>query len=586
MKKFSKLLSIVSSAVLLFTALTGCGGGGGGLIEPTDSNNENSDKVVLRVENWYGGYGDAWLQQVIKQFEADNADFELDGKKGVKVDVKNAKNSGNNILASIENAVEEVFFTESLDYYDYVGKDKYADLTDMVTTPLTEYGETKSIEDKLSPTVKNFFKVNNEKYYAIPFTEAYAGITYDVDLFDRYNFYFKATSENDSGRAYKNAKNEYVFITSKTDKKSYGPDGKTGVVDGVDYSLDDGLPATYEEFYALCDKMLANTPKITPIIWPSLDGYVGSLLSALVADYEGLDNMMVNYTFDGTANVITNISDLVSGSATEPTIQNVEIKNKNGYDVYRQAGKYYALQFVSTLINKGYASEKSYTDSHVQAQSHYVYGSYYEDTKNERVAMLAEGTWWENEADSVFSQMAAARGQDALRKNRKFAYMPLPKATEDKIGEKQTRVALNNTAIFINNNIKSAKKMELCKSFVRMVLSDKWLSNFSAVESAPMLYNYDVKTEDYNKMTNFGQTVQYFRQTGDVAYPQSQSSMYLSSPTYFDFVHKFWNSTVDGLDYLFPTDGLHKGTFGYAKYFEGMYNYRKNSWDTFSKYFD
>ena len=41
-------------------------------------------------------------------------------------------------------------------------------MTDVVTEVLSEYGEDRSIEDKMDPIISNFFKTSEGKYYGIP----------------------------------------------------------------------------------------------------------------------------------------------------------------------------------------------------------------------------------------------------------------------------------------------------------------------------------------------------------------------------------------------------------------------------------
>ena len=107
------------------------------------------DKTILYVSNYYGGLGDEWLTNVIARFEADYADYELNGKKGVKVKVNNNQNIGTTVVSSIKTSPFEVYILESVYYYDFVNAGVLADITDVVTSPLTLVGETGTIEDKM-----------------------------------------------------------------------------------------------------------------------------------------------------------------------------------------------------------------------------------------------------------------------------------------------------------------------------------------------------------------------------------------------------------------------------------------------------
>lgn len=87
-------------------------------------------------------------------------------------------------------------------------------------------------------------------YYAIPHYSAYTGIIYDIDLFDENLYYFAKTP---TGSAL-----EELFVADNTVARSAGPDG----VEGTD---DDGLPATYDEFFKLCEYIKQGAA--TPLVW-------------------------------------------------------------------------------------------------------------------------------------------------------------------------------------------------------------------------------------------------------------------------------------------------------------------------------
>ena len=83
------------------------------------------------------------------------------------------------------------------------------------------------------------------------------------------------------------------YIKPGEGTKANGPDGKPN-------TYDDGLPATFAEFYALCDYM--TTVGVTPFVLPgSIVACETLMLYQLYADYEGRDNFLLNYTFDGEA---------------------------------------------------------------------------------------------------------------------------------------------------------------------------------------------------------------------------------------------------------------------------------------------
>lgn len=66
------------------------------------------------------------------------------------------------------------------------------------------------------------------------------------------------------------------------------------------------------------------------------------MLNALVADYEGLDQMMLNYTFKGLATDLGT----VSGGTFREDAQDLGINESNGWNLKRQRGVYEALSFI------------------------------------------------------------------------------------------------------------------------------------------------------------------------------------------------------------------------------------------------
>ena len=58
------------------------------------------------------------------------------------------------------------------DYYQLISGGYLLEITDAVTKPLTEYEEDKSIVGKMYADDVNYFKTDDQKYYAVPVYEA------------------------------------------------------------------------------------------------------------------------------------------------------------------------------------------------------------------------------------------------------------------------------------------------------------------------------------------------------------------------------------------------------------------------------
>jgi ABC-type glycerol-3-phosphate transport system substrate-binding protein len=144
----------------------------------------DDSKTQLYVSNYYAGLGDEWLVDVKARFENQYKDTEFEnGKKGVQVQILNTTSAtGVSLLSTMASSSANVFFTEYCYYYDLVNAGILADITDTITEKLTEFGENKSIEEKMTADQQAFYKTA-DKYYGIPFYESYGVIAYDVDLF-------------------------------------------------------------------------------------------------------------------------------------------------------------------------------------------------------------------------------------------------------------------------------------------------------------------------------------------------------------------------------------------------------------------
>ena len=455
----------------------------------------------------------------------------------------------------------EMFFTESIPYQEFVTGGKFLDITEAVTTPLTEFGEEKSIEDKMFPYHIENFKTGG-KYYALPYYEAFHGIIYDVDMFEDELFYFALDKNNCNGG----------FIFDLEDERSYGPDGKTGVIDGVDYSADDGLPATYEEFYQLCDRM--KEQGIAPITWSG--GYpseVTKTISALHADYEGAEQMMLNLTFDGTA---TDLVDTVDENGNITLQEPVEITAENGYMLQRQAGKYYALDFFDTIIEREYYADLTFntSQSNTGAQEEYLYSRF--SSSKTPIAMLVDGTYWENEASGIFTDMVnGGYGQAAAKENRRFALMPYPKATQEKLDEQTSPVFMdiNYSTSLVSSRIEEYK-IPLAYDLLRFLHTDEELCEYTVATNTPKPFQYDLGEEYLDRMTYYGRSLYEMHSTGNIIYPSSNSPVFYRNFSNLTPEFRPWVSTIGTSSYNVPITGLRASGVDAKAYFDGLMNAR------------
>lgn len=176
MKKSKKVVALSMAMTALLTVcfsacqrgnqdVSGDNNSGGGNISV------NSEKTQLYVFNYDGGIGHVWMDKLISRFEETYKDTEFEeGKKGVQVIptyLKDAQSwTGDGLIAKLPDAQESIIFTESVYYNDLIEAGVVKDISEWVTTPLSEYGETRSIADKIRGTQKEYLD-RDGKYWKI-----------------------------------------------------------------------------------------------------------------------------------------------------------------------------------------------------------------------------------------------------------------------------------------------------------------------------------------------------------------------------------------------------------------------------------
>ena len=544
-EKFMKKIAMVGLASILAFGGVACGRSTGEAIDKT--------KTQLYVTTFEGGYGSTWLVEAKKRFEEAYAEVSFeDGKMGAQIIIKEDRALTNESLVNnLKGSTQEVFFTEAVNYYDLQSRGLLYDISDAVTSTIE--GEGVSVESKMRDVHKEYFKANDGKYYAIPFYEANYGIIYDVDLFESEGLYFAAEGEG----------NSLGFVKNATTPRSNGPDGKAG-------TADDGLPATYDDFFALCDYMVMQG--ITPMSWGGkTPHYVNVLVESLQADYEGEEQMRINYTADGVA---TNLVESINDDGTV-TVYSEEITPENGYLTWtKQAGKYYGLKFIERLISNTsyYVKDKvtSTTHDHLGAQNDFITGKFI--SGNPTFAMLIDGSWWCNEASDTFKAAANKFGENvASAKVRKYGFMPLPKATADKVGEDFTILETNSSICFVNGNLKQ-KKDKIAKEFVKFCHTNESLAEFTTITSTCKPYNYTMTNDELSAIPYWGQELYRLHNEAKFISSYSKSAIYRANAGNFTehFNAKMYASTVGKLTHKVVPTAMIEDNVTAEQYFNGL----------------
>lgn len=588
MKKIGKLFLFIASLVIASIPIAGCTRPVGENVDPT--------KTQLYVFNHYAGLKDEWLQAVVDRFVKayENTSFE-EGKTGVQIFVDNTQKTGDMFIneGSLPTNSNEVFFTENVAYYDFIARNQLLDITDVVTEKLEDcdterdiFGEDKSIEDKLAGMnngSKEFYKTDDGKYYALPFYEAYSALVYDIDLFEDKSFYFakggcpsefsEFTQTHNADKKASGSFTTYKYVGAMGER-SAGPDGLYG-------TDDDGLPATYDEFFVLCENISGKG--VRPMVFFGDSDYLNETATALYTDYEGKDKMSVNFTFEGKG------LDIVTGfEGGKPVSTPTDVTPETGYLIYQQEGRYYALDFLRRLIKGEYYDSNTFatTQDQKNTQSDFLYGRF-SDAKR-TIAMMAEGSWWQNEARDHYENLVGEYGESASLMNRRIGMMALPKATEAKIGEPQTYLSTKQTGCFINKSI-AANKVKLAKEFVKFCHTDESLVEFMQIVNMPKPFAFDMTDEQLEKCSTFGRDLYKAHSSGNVVFSGSKNAIFRSAYMRFMSVNQWDTKLSNGLDHrMVSTAFKNNPDFTAKDYFDGLKTVHSAAkWaEDYGKYFE
>ncbi len=550
-KSLFKRIVGLGLACVAAISMAACGG------NAESSTKDDPTKTKLSVFTYGAGYGDEWLTRLEDAFEEAFAEVSFEeGKKGVQVEHRAEMLQFN--AAQVQKSEYDIFFFENEHYYKYL--DVLEDLTDIVNSKASTE-DSLTVLQKLDDQQIDYYGSKSNggtHYYALPSYYGNYGIIYNKDLFDEKGYYLAADTTNGA-----------IIGNNKNARKTNGPDG----VYGTD---DDGLPATYEEFFTLCDEIYnAND---TPIGLPGRYTFqhVGNLMDSLVADYEGVKQMRLNYDFNGTAKDLVVLDS--NGKVTKDANGNVvteekEITSANGYDVARQVGKLYAMEFVEKLITDiNYYNKDAFSESYTHTDNQEAFlkeGTEDFGVSTKSVAMIIDGPWWQREADEVFKEMEEKDSKYSSA-NRNFGWMPLPKATVDKVGTGSVYSDYLNAFVCVKSGLSDGVK-NAAKEFVKFSCTDAMLRDFTVSTGAVKAYKYDMGS-DLNKLSYFSKSLVQYVKNSDVLYKYSSSSFYNANITYLQY-DVVYSAKVNGTLYRNVVDGIHEGKATGTSYFEAFNDY-------------
>jgi hypothetical protein len=530
------------------------------------------------VYSFTGGYGEEWLNTLATRYKKVRAGktFTVDGVEYDGIDFEFAKEKEVMTSMAQKNLHYDVWFQEQVYYNQIIKQDNvFHDMTDVLTSE-NPYEPGVTLESKLSDYQKEYYKRDTDgdgvkdTYYGIPHYAGYVGLTYNKWMFDENGWYLK----KGYNEAYLTQAAQFCFVMDTNAEKTAGPDGVEG-------TNDDGLPTTYDEFFALCDVISNNCEAVT---WPGghLD-YLNWFMTSLTANAEGLEQMSLNYEFDGTATNLISVAN--DGTITE--LPDEQITKDNGHILAQQAGKYYALKFLENVIDNSYQDPNADNEvcTQTKSQEDFVLSTGVEADDS---AMMVEGVWWEMEAKRTFDSLKQSTGVD-YRDN--FAWMPLPMPTKELAAQRVANLAAggngytladtHNSLAFIGKAV-SDDVYALAKDFIQFANTDESLAEFSMITDTTKALNYTMSTEQKAKMSKYGQSLVAIKEKSDIVYTFSQNAFYQANEATFSQYKSNFATTINGKSAETAVDEFALGTSAEA-YFTGLHLYQQNKWATLTK---
>lgn len=502
-------------------------------------------KTQLYVGNYDGGLGDEWLRAVADRYEEENED--------IQIFIVNEKDlfSDSNLLTNMPNYSNDIYFINAITYKNFVAQERLADITDVVNSKAD--GEELTIKEKMNDTLAAYYETEDNKFYAVPFFDSIFGTVYDVDLFESEGFYY-------------NTNGNLIAFDSSNKTLSPGPNGISG-----DY--DDGLPRTFTEWKNLVTEL--SYSGITPYIWTGqYEYYRQRYITGIWADYEGKENFDLNFKLNG---------EYTFKGDTTPTVISIE----NAYLLQKQYGKEYALNYVDYTIKNRLYSNTSFntTNTHTMAQQEYLLSA----VSNKRIAMILEGGWWENEARAFFNAMEKKYGEEYGFGQRRFGFMPTPKADDGTSALETTLISsTGNSVVCINAK---TTVLDIAKDFLKFAHSEESLRTFTKYTGSVRPYKYDLIEEDFEVMTHYAKNMYqiYSDDKTQISYiTLYYHNAFIEEANFFG-TGWLWRSTINKLIYNEPFYEFSQDSTLTAKiYAKGLETtYSKANWDNrLSKYFN
>ena len=176
MKKLIKSLCLVALAVGTVISLTSCGG---------DEESDNKLRIILRN----GGFGDSWIYELEKIFEAEHPEIDVD-----ITSLNEANSLIQNHLES-KNNQDDIYISIGNDWKSYAAQGYFAELDEYLDDPV----DNTTLEGKVASEYKDsiyFTKSDGSQHcYRLPWTSGIGGIYYNKKMFEENGWQIPTTFE-------------------------------------------------------------------------------------------------------------------------------------------------------------------------------------------------------------------------------------------------------------------------------------------------------------------------------------------------------------------------------------------------------
>ncbi len=169
--KFKSALAIALAATLC-VCMTACNPSEGERPKPNGDSSLTGSLTVRIVDR---GYGSEWLKQIAESYEATHK-----GCK-VKVDTANDDNAVTARAATSSNDADIIVTTQGM--YQLERGGNLVDLTDVYDS--VQEGYTVPLKERMNQTYRDYFETSDNKFYQMPWIDAYAGFLYNKTSLDK-----------------------------------------------------------------------------------------------------------------------------------------------------------------------------------------------------------------------------------------------------------------------------------------------------------------------------------------------------------------------------------------------------------------